>query len=395
MHSSKIYISSATLFISGYYLYMLSNILLESNVIYINSMSTILRILKYAGLLLILITCTLKHNINKKIGIAIFILFTLFLLNSFAFSGGSGLIEIGIIITCFVISGLDIGLMFKATINSLIIGHLFVVMLTVVGVLDDKVTTRYIGNNYMGTFFSGMYYRHNLGFLVHNQIPLTLMLVYLYFIAYKKENISLAFNIFIFILNYIVFHYFGSRVSFLIVLVCIFFYYIVKVLIKYHNMLFSRVGWISYVLCCFLSLTASKLYNPNNSTWYKINEIFYNRLRFGNTVLNKYGISLFGYGLTLGSSSASLSNIVIDNGYLLIYLQRGLLIATIVIALWSYLTFKAGKKGDLYLVLVLTMLAVANLIDTHLISYKMIPFYCLMIAYFKQSLMIRNSNNIK
>ena len=94
----------------------------------------------------------------------------------------------------------------------------------------------------------------------------------------------------------------------------------------------------------------------------------------------KLYLSILGYGLKAGQATGTNGENLVDNGYVLILLQRGIILTIMVIVMWSYLTYIAEKNRDKYMVLSLILIAVASLIDNHLISYKMIPFYCTFIS---------------
>ena len=261
------------------------------------------------------------------------------------------------------------------------VGHIIIMLLSFVGILEDHITTRWVGS-YMGSFFGGEYIRHQMGFLASNQIPLTLMIVYIMFIAYKKEKITIKEQLLFLILNMCCFISFGARVSFLLIIGAFFVYCILRISDKFFPNWTIKTNfiWILYPFCMMISVILGYFYNSGSNLWLLLNDIFYNRIRWAHAGLKHYGLSILGYGLKAGQATGTNGENLVDNGYVLILLQRGIILTIMVIVMWSYLTYIAEKNRDKYMVLSLILIAVASLIDNHLISYKMIPFYCTFIS---------------
>lgn len=374
-------IEKRTIFLTGYSLYILTNVFIESELADLGSMGKILRLLKYMGILFVILSCyndaKLDIKRTKIIGILIFIS----LINMIVFNGGTAIVEIAIIIGCFAMIRDNLKDIFKWSIYNLTVGHIIIMLLSFVGILEDHITTRWVGS-YMGSFFGGEYIRHQMGFLASNQIPLTLMIVYIMFIAYKKEKITIKEQLLFLILNMCCFISFGARVSFLLIIGAFFVYCILRISDKFFPNWTIKTNfiWILYPFCMMISVILGYFYNSGSNLWLLLNDIFYNRIRWAHAGLKHYGLSILGYGLKAGQATGTNGENLVDNGYVLILLQRGIILTIMVIVMWSYLTYIAEKNRDKYMVLSLILIAVASLIDNHLISYKMIPFYCTFIS---------------
>ena len=374
-------IEKRTIFLTGYSLYILTNVFIESELADLGPMGKILRLLKYMGILFVILSCyndaKLDIKRTKIIGILIFIS----LINMIVFNGGTAIVEIAIIIGCFAMIRDNLKDIFKWSIYNLTVGHIIIMLLSFVGILEDHITTRWVGS-YMGSFFGGEYIRHQMGFLASNQIPLTLMIVYIMFIAYKKEKITIKEQLLFLILNMCCFISFGARVSFLLIIGAFFVYCILRISDKFFPNWTIKTNfiWILYPICMMISVILGYFYNSGSNLWLLLNDIFYNRIRWAHAGLKHYGLSILGYGLKAGQATGTNGENLVDNGYVLILLQRGIILTIMVIVMWSYLTYIAEKNRDKYMVLSLILIAVASLIDNHLISYKMIPFYCTFIS---------------
>ena len=366
-------IEKRTIFLTGYSLYILTNVFIESELADLGPMGKILRLLKYMGILFVILSCyndaKLDIKRTKIIGILIFIS----LINMIVFNGGTAIVEIAIIIGCFAMIRDNLKDIFKWSIYNLTVGHIIIMLLSFVGILEDHITTRWVGS-YMGSFFGGEYIRH--------QIPLTLMIVYIMFIAYKKEKITIKEQLLFLILNMCCFISFGARVSFLLIIGAFFVYCILRISDKFFPNWTIKTNfiWILYPFCMMISVILGYFYNSGSNLWLLLNDIFYNRIRWAHAGLKHYGLSILGYGLKAGQATGTNGENLVDNGYVLILLQRGIILTIMVIVMWSYLTYIAEKNRDKYMVLSLILIAVASLIDNHLISYKMIPFYCTFIS---------------
>ena len=374
-------IEKRTIFLTGYSLYILTNVFIESELADLGPMGKILRLLKYMGILFVILSCyndaKLDIKRTKIIGILIFIS----LINMIVFNGGTAIVEIAIIIGCFEMIRDNLKDIFKWSIYNLTVGHIIIMLLSFVGILEDHITTRWVGS-YMGSFFGGEYIRHQMGFLASNQIPLTLMIVYIMFIAYKKEKITIKEQLLFLILNMCCFISFGARVSFLLIIGAFFVYCILRISDKFFPNWTIKTNfiWILYPFCMMISVILGYFYNSGSNLWLLLNDIFYNRIRWAHAGLKHYGLSILGYGLKAGQATGTNGENLVDNGYVLILLQRGIILTIMVIVMWSYLTYIAEKNRDKYMVLSLILIAVASLIDNHLILYKMIPFYCTFIS---------------
>jgi hypothetical protein len=107
--------------------------------------------------------------------------------------------------------------------------------------------------------------------------------------------------------------------------------------------------------------------------------IFNNRIRMASEAFRFYGVGLIGAGSkAVLYNSASLINVTLDNGYINVLIGDGLIIFLFILGIWTYITFIAEKQRNKYLLLVLCLMALENLINTHLGSFKLIPFFCIL-----------------
>lgn len=371
------------IFAFAYWLYIISNVLLETQLIDSQSVSIGLRLIKYLGIAIVWAMCLQKKRGNKRVFVIMLIMLVPAFLNTVLLSGGSMLFEIAIILISYSMINFEIDYVFKHTIYALIFGHVGVILLCKVGILEDEVTSRWFGS-YMGAL-AGEQVRHGMGFLASNQIPLTLMLIYFMLITLKGNNIKFWMNVIVIALALVSWNLFGSRISLGLIIFAVLCYYGVRFGEKHLRLKkLPNFMWLSFVICAAISILCATMYNSNNAIWYLINDIFYNRLRWSHAALAKYSVTFLGQGLEVGYSTGLNGENIVDNGYVLILLQRGLFLSCFIIVAWTYLGYKARQSNKLYLSLSVALIAIACLIDNHLTSYKMVPYYCLMVNYLKR-----------
>lgn len=78
------------------------------------------------------------------------------------------------------------------------------------------------------------------------------------------------------------------------------------------------------------------------------------------------------------------------------FIQSGIIIGIGIILMWAILTWLSIKYENKYILLILLMIAIANLIDCQFSSYRTLPFYCILfnekdsfLEYYKNSLCIK------
>lgn len=173
---------------------------------------------------------------------------------------------------------------------------------------------------------------------------------------------------------------FGSRVAFALTLGTVLLYCVVKYWSCFSKIVICENIWKIFMLAfpaaCLLSFIASIFYGTKQPIMIKLDTIFNNRFRLASEALDIYGMHFLGSGKNAGTYHYIMSNTV-DNGYMLLFIQYGYIIGIFVMMIWAYLTYVAGKQRNIYLLLVLGILAIANLVDSHIMSCMMIPFYCI------------------
>lgn len=360
-------------------LYMLNQVFSESQLIEHSTINILLKLSRF--IIIVMFTFYASFNnfmCKKKQFLILFFLIISMMVNMLLFEGGNALFAI--IMVTWASRGCSLVKIYKSCILSLFFGYLFICGLCMFGLLEDVVSVRYIGD-YLGGLFSGKYLRHSMGFLVHNQIPTTFAILCLLLIIMKKNEISIIETAVILIFNALLFPYFGSRIVFVLINLTFVIYWIMKMFLKLTEkhlyVLKNKYEYFIYPVFSILSFILVLAYNQNNRFMASLNLLFNNRLSMAKYALQNYGFTLFGLGKEAGTYNDLINNTV-DNGYILLFIQRGIIISIIVILLYSYLSGIAARKHNIYLQLALVVLAAENMINSHLLTYKLIPLYCIL-----------------
>ncbi len=169
-------------------IYIGTYVLSESQLIYISQIDTLLRILRYVLLLAVCFYVVYLRVKNTATRLVVsFVMAMLLVINAFLMDGGIS----PLFLFLFVVASKGKPLLktVKHVIFVNLFAHLFVVVLALVGVLENSIDVRWIGN-ITGSYFAGQYLRHNLGFLHSNQVPLCFMMMVLLYYGFRDKYIS-------------------------------------------------------------------------------------------------------------------------------------------------------------------------------------------------------------
>lgn len=377
-------ITKQQIFIALYALFICVQILSESQYSVLSPYSSIITILRYgilAAFVVMVITGQLYAQKGQFLVSLVLILATV--MNLLLFDGGIGLIYI--VFVCLSSKNIPLEKIFKTSVFSMVITYAFVMISSQIGILQDTIGVRYLGLA-TGNYFAGEYVRHSMGFFVSNQVPISFFFIYLLLIVWRKKNISLWLNVVFFVLNFWVFYNFGSRIVFVLTFIAIVFYYFIaaKERFAFRKIKNGRISIFSFIFigCGFLSFMMSILYNSHSRIFNYIDLFFNHRVSMASAALEYYRVTLLGLGKDAGTYNGLYNTITsntVDNGYVLIFIQRGILIGLIIIFFWSYLCNIAAQKRNQYLMFVLILLAIENIINADFISYHSIAFYCILL----------------
>ena len=364
-------LNNDTLYQIGYFLLILDQVLTQSQYNEMELPSLLLKLLRWFLIFyfafLILRKGKYPHNQKGMLGI----FFAAVVLAEMLFFNGKLLL---VILLMLVISSYktNINSLIKCHISALILGVFLVTLSSWIGILDVLGVYKQF-DNITGFLFKKDNMRYAFGFINSNIIPITCLYLYLYILLIKKNTYKWYYDIFALLINYIVFLFCGSRVCILLV----FFAIGLRWLIKLGKKRFIRL-LVPGVLLALSGCVISSIILPGTSLYFTpvvsaLDRILTARITIMRNVLNRFPITLFGYGEI--SIDNSIEYLVMDNGYLALFVMRGMLIGLIFMLILAAIILNNKKSNNPYLLLFLTIMIIANIVDNSILHYITFPIY--------------------
>ncbi len=227
--------------------------------------------------------------------------------------------------------------------------------------------------------------RHGLGFYWTTTAPIMYFFWMMYYIYLRRDIIRFYEILILELINYWFYQKTDSRMSFLLSTVMLCFFLLARVRwsrINSDNQIFSRffekLSLVAPTLICVFALFLHMAYNADNHLWSRLNSLLSKRLALGLSAVQTYGISLFGteinwVGYDFGISSGTYN--YVDCSYLQILLNYGLIMLIVVIAIYTYLMYRAISNQDPYLVIILWIILIFSITEPRLmhLGFNSIP----------------------
>lgn len=275
--------------------------------------------------------------------------------------------EYNIMIYYLIIFGMNrnkISNYLKVSFYALTVSSLVVVLFSGLELIPEVVTVR-LGEE-----------RNSLGFNLPVTLPAFLFSINSLYLILKKNSLKFTHVSTLFIINVIVFYYTDGRTGMIFSTLLIFgAYFLTKSQrIKWVNTkLVYMATVLSYILANLVSIGASIFYVAQNSNWATLNELLTGRFYWWSKYWNTYTISPFGQELTRISSTARLQNssaeiMILDNSFLSILLEYGLLFYILLSVLY-FVLLKELKKQDQMIILWVLLVTFWNGVPENALLY--------------------------
>ena len=183
--------------------------------------------------------------------------------------------------------------------------------------------------------------RYSLGFGHPNILQLSLFIIIALFLYLKGKKINFFQYMLLIFVSYFIYFYSQSRTGFVCTLGLISIHFFFNKIVKKPNS--KRLCNVSLIILVFLmafSYATGVLYG-SNSIITKLDYFFNGRIRYSNYYLTTYGFSLFGNGKVLTDSNA-----ILDNGYILMFIQYGAIGTILVFGFLSRIIKSDFFKND-------------------------------------------------
>ena len=136
-----------------------------------------------------------------------------------------------------------------------------------------------------------------------------------------------------------------------------------------------------FLLTIIIGVGLPLVYNPGNPVMYQLNRMVTGRLALGKTAIARYGLHLGGNKLQwVGSStlmfglSKGTEYFYVDNAFLQLALEFGLLFASLIVAIYLFSIKKAIDLGNYELVAIFLILGVLFIFEPYMIDFAFNPF---------------------
>ncbi len=367
----KLKLNNDSLFQVGYFFLIINQVLAQSQYNEMDTPSIILKITRWL-LIIYFLFLILKKNIypNNKKGL-FWLIFALLSVTEMIFFNGKLLL---IILFVIVISSYktDLNLFLKSHVLGLICGQIIVILSSLIGILDKLGVYKQF-DNVTGFLFKRDNIRYAFGFVNSNIIPITCLYLYLYLLLIKKNNFKLKYDILAILINYIVFLFCGSRVCILLLFLAIVLRWLVKLNKNNFIKIFVPGTHLILVTCllCSIVLPVSSWYHMPVVT--VLDNLLTARISIMRNVLGRYPITLWGYGEI--NIDNSIEYLVMDNGYLALFVTRGLLIGVIFVIILFVIIQYTKKSENPYLLILIIIMIVGNFVDNSILHYITFPIY--------------------
>ena len=144
------------------------------------------------------------------------------------------------------------------------------------------------------------------------------------------------------------------------------------------NTAFSYLLAVSTTLCAILSIVASIFYSSDNKLMLLADRIFNNRLRMGKKGIDLYGFSLTGQYIPMqgngGTEKEPLHYFFLDNSYMYVVLQLGLIFLCIVLFGFMLIGFRARREKNWVLMGAIAIMSVKCIVEHHILEVMYNPF---------------------
>lgn len=266
----------------------------------------------------------------------------------------------------------------KMCIKVLILVFLIILLSVALGIIEDRLYYRDVD-----LFEEGV--AHDLGFIYYSLYSYLGMGFVQCCLYLWRERLNFRKILYLIIFSYIFFILSSTRLQLLacvafIIAIFILPYFPKKIL---HNKLLAAIAVISYPLICLLLYYVSKYFILSlfYDGYEELNRAMSDRLRLNEEAFLRYDVTLWGNDLDFDTSPTRKKDyFYLDSGYLHVLLGDGVVFISIILLLYSMLTYKIYKARAYYLYLWMIIYAVLNISNGFLVNILANPILLLALS---------------
>lgn len=365
LNLERIYLVSISILVFMYVNKMAANYPLK----YYNYLLLILRIIAYS-LIGIKFLCNLY---NKKYSVKeiliIFILSIYMLIISYQSKTFGYMTYFMYIVTS---KDVDYNKIIKYVLISFIVSTSFILILTLCGIIDDKIFSLNIRN------------RHGLGFNWTTVFPNMFMYMTLYLIYVRKSKISLYEVLIVVSIAAFCYIMTDTKSAFALTILSILSAYILKFkknLLKYKSIYYYLALGLPIFMAFFIMIISYN-YDSSNIVLSKINSLLSGRLSLGKNAINEFGFTFMARTLPLvgGEPVDGSTYNFVDSSFLLYLLNFGIIFFVLLMVLLEYFAYLINIKKDTYMLLVFCIFIIHSTFDPQLLNLCF-NYFLLVLSY--------------
>lgn len=268
--------------------------------------------------------------------------------------------------------GVNYNRIIKHVLISFIISTSFVLILTLFGIIEDKIYSLNIRN------------RHGLGFNWATVFPNMFMYMTLYFIYIKKNKISLIYVFAILSITLFCYIMTNTKSAFALTILAVLLAYILrynKFLQKYHK-IYNYIAICIPIFMALLIILLSYNYSSESTMMVKLNHILSGRLSLGKSAINNFGFTVMARTLPWAGGEPTDGSVYnyVDSSFLLYLLNFGIVFFIILMGFLECFANEINKKKDTYMLLVFCIFIIHSTFDPQLLNLCF-NYFLLVLSY--------------
>ena len=277
----------------------------------------------------------------------------------------------------------------RSCIRVLIMVFVLVLVSTGLDIIEDRTYFRDVDNFEKS-------YAHDLGFRYYSYYAYMGMGLVQCCIYLWRKHISLGQILFLVAFSFLVFLLSSTRLQLYACIAFIFAIFIIPYIPKliFHNKMLAYLAVIAYPVICVILYFVSKyfLLSIFYDGYDALNKAMSYRLSLNEEAFVRYDVTLWGNNLEFDTSENTKDYFYIDSGYLHVLLGDGLVFITIVLIVYSILTYKLFKSRAYYLYLWIIIYAILNISNGFLVALLENP---ILLLAFSDTELISYDYNLK
>ena len=214
-----------------------------------------------------------------------------------------------------------------------IISFIMIIASSLIGIRENHIfyIYRMTGDNAL---------RWSLGFEHPNQLHMHFFIIIILIIYLLYDNFKISYAIIIMLVNYILYKYSVSRTGFLSVFIILILTFIFKEFTRRKISISKVTAWV-IPLATLFSLFSSMHFSNNSKIMVIINNLLQGRISNANYYWRLNGVSLLGQKLI-----SNTTDLILDNSYVILWLNFGLIILIIFNILYVFTCYQLIKDNN-------------------------------------------------